>query len=61
MALFRGVKTAFDPRGILNPGVKLATGLDPLGALKLGPGAAEIPADASARERVYAQVAERIA
>lgn len=45
MVLFRGVKTAFDPRGILNPGVKLATGLDPLGALKLGPGAAEIPAD----------------
>ena len=43
--LFRRVKTAFDPHGILNPGVKLAAGLDPLGSLKLGPGAAEIPAD----------------
>ncbi len=45
VGLFRRVKTAFDPRGILNPGVKLPAGLDPLGALKLGPGAAEIPAD----------------
>lgn len=45
MALMRGVKTAFDQDGILNPGVKLEAGLAPLAALKLGPDAAPIPDD----------------
>ena len=45
VALFRRVKAAFDPHGIFNPGVKLATGLPALGALKLGPEAAPIPDD----------------
>lgn len=45
MALMRGVKTAFDQDGILNPGVKLEAGLAPLAALKLGPDAVPIPDD----------------
>ena len=45
VALFRRVKTAFDPLGIFNPGVKLDTGLAPLGALKLGPDATPLPED----------------
>ncbi len=45
LELFRRVKTDFDPDGIFNPGVKLDTGLAPLGALKLGPEAASIPDD----------------
>src|ERR1043166_3403343 len=50
--LFRLVKQAFDPLGILNPGVKLPAGEDrPLGALKVGPAAAPIPADIEARLR----------
>jgi hypothetical protein len=52
MALFRAVKGAFDPDGILNPGVKLpdASGSG-LGPLKLGAGAAPIPADIEAALR----------
>lgn len=43
--LFRRVKTAFDPDGIFNPGVKLATAGAPIADLKLGPDAAPIPDD----------------
>ncbi len=43
--LFRRVKTAFDPDGILNPGVKVDLGESALGGLKLGPDAAVIPDD----------------
>jgi FAD/FMN-containing dehydrogenase len=45
--LFQRVKEAFDPAGILNPGVKLPLPhpTDPLQHLKVGVGAAPIPAD----------------
>jgi FAD/FMN-containing dehydrogenase len=44
--LFHAVKDAFDPLGILNPGVKVAkTVQDPLTELKVGAAAAAIPAD----------------
>jgi FAD/FMN-containing dehydrogenase len=43
--LFRRVKTAFDPDGIFNPGVKLPLAGPAIQNLKLGPDAAEIPAD----------------
>jgi FAD/FMN-containing dehydrogenase len=42
--LFARVKRAFDPAGILNPGVIVPTnGEAPLSCLKIGPAAAEIP------------------
>ena len=44
VALFRKVKHAFDPEGILNPGV-LLDGRGPLERLKVGASAAPIPAD----------------
>ncbi|MBK8003046.1 MAG: FAD-binding oxidoreductase [Gemmatimonadetes bacterium] len=44
MDLFRLVKRSFDPRGILNPGVKLGSE-PPLSHLKVGRDVAEIPAD----------------
>ncbi|MGH7559644.1 MAG: FAD-binding oxidoreductase [Gemmatimonadales bacterium] len=46
-ALFRLVKEAFDPRGILNPGVKVPLEEDgaPFAGLKVGPNAAALPAD----------------
>jgi FAD/FMN-containing dehydrogenase len=43
--LFRRVKTAFDPDGILNPGVKVHSGESALAGLKIGAEAAEIPED----------------
>jgi FAD/FMN-containing dehydrogenase len=44
--LFRRVKEAFDPVGILNPGVKLPGPEDrPFGSLKIGGGAPSLPAD----------------
>ena len=43
--LFRRVKTAFDPDGILNPGVKLDAGESAMAGLKIGPDAATIPED----------------
>jgi FAD/FMN-containing dehydrogenase len=45
VALFHRVKTAFDPDGIFNPGVKLGPVDAPLAGLKLGPDAAAIPDD----------------
>lgn len=46
MALFRNVKVAFDPTGILNPGVVLSDDAsDPMDHLKVGPRATTIPAD----------------
>ena len=44
VALFRRVKDAFDPLGIMNPGVKLpAADHFPFGCLKVGDGAAPLP------------------
>lgn len=44
--LFRRVKEAFDPVGILNPGVKIPSAEDrPFGSLKIGRGAPRLPAD----------------
>lgn len=45
MMLFREVKAAFDPAGILNPGVKLPDGSTPISMLKAGSGAVELPQD----------------
>jgi len=45
MGLFHRVKTAFDPLGIFNPGVKLAPEGSPLQQLKMGDAAAPIPDD----------------
>lgn len=45
MRLFQDIKTTFDPAGILNPGVKLSMGAPPISRLKVGAGAAELPAD----------------
>jgi FAD/FMN-containing dehydrogenase len=42
---FREVKRAFDPLGILNPGVILPSGDEPLKDLKVGTRAARLPAD----------------
>src|SRR5690606_16161468 len=41
-SLFRAVKDAFDPRGILNPGIKLGTA-PAVARLKVGNGAVELP------------------
>ncbi len=48
--VFRQIKRAFDPSGILNPGVKLdfGAGEPPIRSLKVGSGAAPIPADIAA-------------
>ncbi|HEU5040876.1 MAG TPA: FAD-binding oxidoreductase [Gemmatimonadales bacterium] len=43
--LFRAVKRAFDPLGILAPGVILPSGEPPISRLKVGPGAAALPPD----------------
>ena len=52
LALFRDVKRAYDPRGVLNPGVILpAADWAPLAELKVGPDAAPIPDDIAARLR----------
>ncbi len=48
MMLFRSVKAAFDPHGILNPGVKLPDGSPPIDRLKVGGGAVELPRDIAA-------------
>ena len=47
--LFHGVKHAFDPRGIFNPGVVLPDrSRGPIARLKVGAGAAELPPDIAA-------------
>jgi FAD/FMN-containing dehydrogenase len=52
VALFRAVKRAYDPRGILNPGVILpAPAWAPLADLKVGPDAAPLPEDVARRLR----------
>jgi FAD/FMN-containing dehydrogenase len=52
MALFRDLKRAYDPHGILNPGVIIpATDWAPLNDLKVGREAAPIPDDIAARLR----------
>jgi FAD/FMN-containing dehydrogenase len=49
LELFRRVKDAFDPVGILNPGVKIPAAEDrPFGSLKLGAGARPLPPDIEA-------------
>jgi FAD/FMN-containing dehydrogenase len=55
MMLFRAVKAAFDPAGILNPGVKLPDGSTPISHLKAGSGAVELPADIAAALREIEQ------
>ncbi len=45
VALFREIKAAFDPAGLLNPGIKLPAGEAPVDRLKVGAAATEIPAD----------------
>ena len=45
MALFALVKTAFDPDGIFNPGVKLPRGSSPFRSLKVGLEVTPIPED----------------
>ncbi len=45
LALFRDIKAAFDPAGILNPGIKLPGGGAPIARLKVGAAAATIPDD----------------
>jgi D-lactate dehydrogenase (quinone) len=45
VAWFREVKRAFDPLGILNPGVILPSGRAPLTRLKVGRAAASLPED----------------
>ncbi|HWC74254.1 MAG TPA: FAD-binding oxidoreductase [Gemmatimonadales bacterium] len=52
MDVFRSVKRAYDPLPIFNPGVIIpATDWSPLGALKVGDGAAAIPDDIATRLR----------
>ncbi|MBE0595289.1 MAG: FAD-binding oxidoreductase [Gemmatimonadales bacterium] len=49
--VFRSVKRAFDPAGILNPGVIIRADGVALPAFKVGPEAAAIPADVAGRLR----------
>lgn len=48
VALFRRVKSAFDPHGILNPGVIVPDGAAPITRLKAGTGAVALPPDIAA-------------
>ena len=50
VSLFRLVKDAFDPQGILNPGIKLGNA-PPIARLKAGTGAEKLPDDIAARLR----------
>ena len=51
-ALFRSVKRAYDPHGLLNPGVIIPSAdWTPLADLKVGPEAATIPDDIASRLR----------
>jgi len=51
VGLFAAVKQAFDPAGVLNPGVIVPDGASPLAGLKVGPAAASIPDDIAHRLR----------
>jgi len=51
VGLFAAVKQAFDPAGVLNPGVIVPDGASPLAGLKVGPAAAAIPDDIAHRLR----------
>lgn len=51
VGLFAAVKQAFDPAGVLNPGVIVPDGASPLAGLKVGPAAASIPDDIARRLR----------
>ena len=62
VALYRAIKNAFDPDGLLNPGVKVALdGQRPLGDIKYDPQLPPLPAaaraalDRVAEERAYAR------
>lgn len=55
VALFAAVKHAFDPLGILNPGIILPAGAPPIVQLKVGAGAADLPADIAAALRLIEQ------
>ena len=46
--VFRLIKRAFDPAGIMNPGVKIGEARDPIRSLKVGATAPPIPADIEA-------------
>ncbi len=56
--LFRAVKEAFDPEGILNPGVILPNGTPAITSLKAGVGAMELPADIAAGLRAVERAGE---
>jgi FAD/FMN-containing dehydrogenase len=58
VGLFAAVKQAFDPAGILNPGVIVPDGAPPLTALKVGPTAAAIPDDVARGLRRREQAGE---
>jgi FAD/FMN-containing dehydrogenase len=51
VSLFAEVKRAFDPAGVLNPGIIVPDGAPPLAALKVGPAAAAIPDQMAERLR----------
>jgi FAD/FMN-containing dehydrogenase len=51
VALFQQLKQAFDPLGILNPGIILPSGEPPIARLKTGAGAAPLPTDIAAALR----------
>ncbi|HET8650316.1 MAG TPA: FAD-binding oxidoreductase [Gemmatimonadales bacterium] len=51
VALFRRVKAAFDPLGILNPGIILPAGTNPIQQLKAGSAAVPLPDDIARRLR----------
>jgi FAD/FMN-containing dehydrogenase len=55
MMLFELVKRAFDPLGILNPGVILPSGEPPISRLKVGPGAIALPDDIARELRLIEQ------
>jgi FAD/FMN-containing dehydrogenase len=55
MGLFARVKRAFDPLGILNPGVILPSAEPPVSRLKVGAGAVPLPADIAGELRLIEQ------
>jgi hypothetical protein len=49
--LFREIKQAFDPAGVLNPGIIIPDGTPPLAALKVGARAEPIPTEIATQLR----------